>query len=322
MFEDDHGVAVCRVDNRTVQVCPGDDLAAEVRNDLIVKKTARVGHVAEVDPEATKDLNVKEMTQRRSEHEDDQNDGGPDYGWEDPAPPKLKLEKKPNSLLNDIQQQLKDFDTTVQNEYDLDIIQASQMRLNRAIDEAKAKHTQRKLNDLTETITKKQRDYVEKLFGTSNFDDWADDPALSNVENAKKLQPFKACVPDDLPLHDRMSMKHEVTAMKLKPTRAGNEVVFHGRIREIENEFQGQELPRHLLESIKQEKEVIFELVKKYLMPYYKDERIQTKELFMVVAQKICHHFYENAADAKTIRRYVDDMFEKYGSINVSTDLA
>ncbi|XP_037037820.1 uncharacterized protein LOC119075475 isoform X2 [Bradysia coprophila] len=263
-----------------------------------------------------------EGTQRRSEREDDQNDDAPDYGWEDPGPPKPKLEKQPNSALNGLQQHLQDFATKLQNEYDLDVIHAAQMKLNRAIDEEKSKQTKRKLDDLTDTIKKKQSDYFEKLFGTTNFDDWVDDPALSNVDNAKKLQPFKASVPDDLPLHVKMSMKHEVTAMKLRPTRAGNGLVFSGRIREIENEFQGQEVPRYLLESIKQEKEVIFELVKKYLLPYYRDARIQTKELFMVVAQKICHHFYENAADENTIRRYVDDMFAKRGSITTSTDLA
>lgn len=292
-----------------------------------------------------------EVTNRRTECEEngnDRDDDTIDYGWEDAAPPKLKLEKPTNSMENEvIQQKMKEFNSKLSNEYDLDKIHESYNELHRVIRETIDLTTKKKLSDLDGKIQQKRNAFVTNLFGTDNFDSWDDDPALSNVTNAKKLQSFKALVPDGLPLYEKMIMKYEMNAMRLQPTRVGNELVFQGNIKAIEKEFQGQELPLPLMEAIKQEKEVICEMVRKYLMPYYNNKRIQTAKLFADVARKISHHFYGHAAgeifflfcgwqclvecliqfwflftDENTIRQYVDDMFAKCGKITASTELA
>lgn len=208
----------------------------------------------------------------------------------------MKIEKPSNPMNEIIQQKVKEFGNKVNSLFDLEVIQAEQQELFRAIQETIDLTTKKKLSDLDDEIQRRKNDHIAKLFGTNNFESWDGDPALSNVSNVKKLQPYKTFVPGDLPLYDKMTMKYEINAMRLKPTRVGNELVFQGNIKEIEKEFQGQELPHPLMEAIKEEKGVICDLVRKYLMPYYNAKRIQTNKVFTVVARKISHHFYGHSA--------------------------
>lgn len=220
-----------------------------------------------------------------------------DYGWEDDAPP------KPEPLvttLEDIDPSLKEkihmLNDDLKTGLDLDETMRKKKELFDAIEESIAAQSVKKLNDLDKLIQKKKDDFARQLYGTDNFDSWDDDPALSNVGMGKKLKSFKSLVPEDTPVMEKMFMKNVINVMRLTPARERNELVFHGHIKQIETEFQGKELPPYLLDSIKQEKSIIAELVIKFIMPYYNEGRIQPKELFNTVARKISHIFYDKFA--------------------------
>lgn len=117
--------------------------------------------------------------------ESDSEDSGPDYGWEDPPPPKRKcVEPKPTKDSNsNIHEKMQMFVGKLDNEFDLDVIEESRKELFEVIQESIAVQSKRKLIELDQKIQKKKDDYVMNLFGSVNFDDWNDDPALSNVSD-------------------------------------------------------------------------------------------------------------------------------------------
>ncbi|KAJ6649607.1 ATP-dependent DNA helicase Q5 [Pseudolycoriella hygida] len=218
-----------------------------------------------------------------------------DYGWEDSPPPKpeAKPEADPKYLGEDFNEKIKILQDRVQNEYDLEKIEEASKDLFRAVEEKIAIEANRKLKELDSRIQKRKDDYALKLFGTTNFDSWDDDPALSNVAAASKLKKFKPLVPDDIPLLEKMSMKYN------------------------------RQMPPHLLDSIKKEKTTIAEIVKQYLKPYYNLGRFEPKDknFFGVVARKICHVFYDRQSDENTIKKFIDSIFMRENKITRSTNL-
>jgi hypothetical protein len=245
-----------------------------------------------------------------------------DYGWEYPAPPKPKPEVQAKSIFEDpvIKEKLAKFNEGLNTEYDLSVMEESKNNLFRAIEETMSDNAKTKLIELDTQIQKKKDDYLKQLFGTDNFDKWDDNPALSNVQMAKKLKPYKSSMPADAPLYAKMTMKNEINTMRLTPIRDGNELMSNGLIKRIETEFQGRKSPSTLSNAIKKKKRIIADIVVKRLKLHPK--RIPSNEVFKAIARKISHVFYERSADKNTINKYIDDILTTVaGTITSLTDL-
>ncbi|KAG4079378.1 hypothetical protein HA402_008070 [Bradysia odoriphaga] len=114
---------------------------------------------------------------------DTTDDSEPDYGWEDPPPPKrVCVETKSTRELDpNIHEQMQIFMGKLSSEFDLDVIEESRKKLFKAIDESIAVQSTKKLSELDQKIQKKKDDYLLNLFGTDEFKAWDNDPALGNV---------------------------------------------------------------------------------------------------------------------------------------------
>ncbi|KAJ6648585.1 hypothetical protein Bhyg_03815 [Pseudolycoriella hygida] len=244
-------------------------------------------------------------------------DNDSDYGWEDsPPPPKQKVEVSAiaiNDLGANIREKMKAFEKDLKAEYDLEKIEAKKEDLFRVIENTITVQSKMKLSEIDNLIHQKQDEYFLKLYGTDQFNSWDGDPAFGNADLIETIKSFKQAVPAGATLLDKMTMKHEIDAWRqsLLFDNHKTKFPFQGRIKQIEDEFLGQQMPDDLIESIKAEKKRISDLVIKFLMPYYNEERIQPKNLFPIIARKISHKFYETIADEKDIKKYIDDKFQE-----------
>lgn len=106
----------------------------------------------------------------------------PDYGWEDPPPPKRKCVEQPKLTQNvnpGIHEKMQIFVGKLNNEFDLDAIEGARKDLFEAIEESIVVQSSKKLIELDQRIQKKKDDYVKNLFGTVDFSSWDNDPALN-----------------------------------------------------------------------------------------------------------------------------------------------
>ncbi|XP_037051332.1 uncharacterized protein LOC119085149 isoform X5 [Bradysia coprophila] len=141
---------------------------------------------------------------------DTTDDSEPEYGWEDPRPPKRTcVEPKSTQELDpNLHEKMQIFIGKLSNEFDLDVIEQSRKKLFEAIDESIAVQSTKKLSELDLKIQKKKDDYVLNLFGTDEFESWDNDPALSNVEATNKFGPLKLPAAANASLLDKMTRKH------------------------------------------------------------------------------------------------------------------
>ncbi|XP_059621065.1 ATP-dependent DNA helicase Q5 [Phlebotomus argentipes] len=71
---------------------------------------------------------------------------------------------------------------------------------------------------------------------------------------------------------------------------------------------------------VKAQKSKLAELVVSYLMPYYREKRFQSKDVFKKLAKHLSHKFYEARADKSAIKRTVEDIFNKTPIIRTEKD--
>uniref|UniRef100_A0A182T0Z2 Set2 Rpb1 interacting domain-containing protein n=1 Tax=Anopheles maculatus TaxID=74869 RepID=A0A182T0Z2_9DIPT len=75
------------------------------------------------------------------------------------------------------------------------------------------------------------------------------------------------------------------------------------------------------LAEMEKKKKNLASCVIHYLMPYYRDQKIETKELFKGLARKISHKFYEADVTAeRKVKKYIDDMMAHKGIISSEAD--
>ncbi|XP_055695152.1 ATP-dependent DNA helicase Q5-like [Lutzomyia longipalpis] len=80
-----------------------------------------------------------------------------------------------------------------------------------------------------------------------------------------------------------------------------------------------EKLPRDM-KQIMEQKSKLAELVVGYLMPYYREKRFESKEIFKKLAKHLSHKFYDTRADKTMIKRTVEDIFSKTSFIRSEKD--
>lgn len=182
-------------------------------------------------------------------------------------------------------------------------------------------------------IKHKEKRSRKEVVSKNDFDNRNYEPARS-----------KSLMTSDMSELNNIAINEKMVA-KLQPVRDRNEKVFHGHIKQIETKYQGQQMPLHLFQRLKEEKTAIAEVVKMCLMPYYQEGRIQPKDLFSIVARTISHIFYDRYAgndgikcifwhfvskfnriffylpDETIIKQYIDDLFKRIEIISSVRDL-
>lgn len=75
------------------------------------------------------------------------------------------------------------------------------------------------------------------------------------------------------------------------------------------------------LEQEKISKKNLADVVIRFLMPYYRQQKIKSKELFKGLARNISHKFYdvEVVVDRK-VKKYIDDLMTHKGVIASEAD--
>lgn len=149
---------------------------------------------------------------------------------------------------------------------------------------------------------RKRDQFVIELFGTDNFDDWDDDEALSDIQGVQKIKEIREQVNvKNETIYDRLMCTAEKShfdskAKLLQPNDTEEEIDkkdIISKIISIEEQYQFTGIPQHVAEKIRMEKTAIANNVKKYIMPYYKANRIQPMDLFERVVRKISYIFYD-----------------------------
>lgn len=75
------------------------------------------------------------------------------------------------------------------------------------------------------------------------------------------------------------------------------------------------------LAEMEKKKKNLASCVIHFLMPYYRDQKIETKELFKGLARKISHKFFEADVTAeRKVKKYIDDMMAHKGIISSEAD--
>ncbi|XP_055711512.1 ATP-dependent DNA helicase Q5 [Phlebotomus papatasi] len=81
-----------------------------------------------------------------------------------------------------------------------------------------------------------------------------------------------------------------------------------------------EEKPPRDEKHVKAQKSKLAELVVGYLMPYYREKRFDSKEIFKKLAKHLSHKFYDTRADKSVIKRTVEDIFSKASFIRTEKD--
>ncbi|GAB0088006.1 ATP-dependent DNA helicase [Sergentomyia squamirostris] len=81
-----------------------------------------------------------------------------------------------------------------------------------------------------------------------------------------------------------------------------------------------EEKPSRDEKYVKAQKSKLAELVVGYLMPYYREQRFHSKDIFKKLAKHLSHKFYDTRADKSIIKRTVEDIFKKTSFIKSEQD--
>lgn len=79
--------------------------------------------------------------------------------------------------------------------------------------------------------------------------------------------------------------------------------------------------PTAVVEQEKISKKNLADVVIRFLMPYYRQQKIKSKELFKGLARTISHKFYEvEVVVDRKVKKYIDDLMTHKGVIASEAD--
>ncbi|PNF16125.1 hypothetical protein B7P43_G03266 [Cryptotermes secundus] len=69
-------------------------------------------------------------------------------------------------------------------------------------------------------------------------------------------------------------------------------------------------------------RQTVADTVVKHLMPFYKEKRIASRDLFKLLARQLAHHLLEHySTDERTVKKFVDGFFKSHKTVSTESDV-